>query len=112
MESKDALYELAGYLLGRTWYSTCYDVKSVNDDIVNTIKQRYSSVDESPVEKWRRTHKRCYFCSHCSITPSVPFSQAVYICEAKGKTVNIDIPRPFCTLFELKKDRNDEANTQ
>ena len=112
MEAKDALYELAGYLLGRAWYSECCDVKSVNDDIVNTIKQRYSAVDESPVEKWRRTHKRCYFCSHCSITPSVPFSPAVYICEAKGKTVNIDIPRPFCTLFELKKDKNNEANTQ
>ena len=111
MEAKDSLHELAIHLLGKEWYSNCYDVNSVNDDVVNTIKQRYPAVDESPVEKWRRMHKRCYFCSHCSITRSTPFSPDVYICEAKGKTVNIDIPRPFCTLFELKKENNNEAST-
>lgn len=28
-------------------------------------------------------------------------------CNAKGKTVNIDIPKPFCSLFELniKKEK-------
>ena len=108
METKDALYELAGYLLGKGWYSTSYDVKSVNDDIVNTIKQIYPAVDESPVEKWRRMHKRCYFCSHCSTIRLIPFSPDVYRCEAKGKTININIPRPFCTLFELKKENQNE----
>ena len=110
MEAKDALNELADHLLGKKWYSNCYDVNSVNEDIVDTIKQRYPAVDESPVEKWRRRHKRCYFCSHCSITPSIPFSPDVYICEAKGKTVNIDIPRPFCILFELKKEKKDNEH--
>lgn len=108
MEAKDALHELAVHLLGKEWYSNYYDVNSVNDDIVNTIKQIYPAVDESPVEKWRRMHKRCYFCSHCSIICLIPFSPDAYRCEAKGKTVNIDIPRPFCTLFELKKENQNE----
>lgn len=108
MEAKDALHELAVHLLGKEWYSNYYDVNSVNDDIVNTIKQIYPAVDESPVEKWRRMHKRCYFCSHCSIIRLIPFSPDAYRCEVKGKTVNIDIPRPFCTLFELKKENQNE----
>lgn len=111
MEAKDALHELAVHLLGEKWYSNCYDVNSVNDDIVDTVKRRYPAIDELPVEKWRRRHKRCYFCSYLSTTLSTPFPPDVYICEAKGKTVNIDIPRPFCTLFELKKESNNEAST-
>lgn len=111
MEAKDALHELSVHLLGKEWYSNCYDVNSVNDDIVDTVKRRYPAIDELPVEKWRRRHKRCYFCSYLSTTLSTPFSPDVYICETKGKTVNIDIPRPFCTLFELKKENNNEAST-
>lgn len=49
-----------------------------------------------------------YFCSHCSIIRLIPFSPDAYRCEAKGKTININIPRPFCTLFELKKENQNE----
>lgn len=47
-------------------------------------------------------HKKCQ--GGCKVT----IGPDVYRCEAKGKTININIPRPLCTLFELKKENQDE----
>lgn len=110
MEASVALDAIARHLLGDDYYCEYCSSDDTNDDIVSMIKKRYPAVDGDPVDRWRRRHKRCYFCTHCSITPSIPFAPDVYICEAKGKTVNIDTPRPFCTLFELKKEKKDNEH--
>ena len=108
MEAQKALNELASYLLGKDWYSEYICVDAINDDIVGTIERRYHGADETPVSKWRRQHKRCYFCEHCRMVRDVPYASDIFMCDAKGKIVNISRPRPFCTLFELTKDEKEK----
>lgn len=55
--------------------------------------------NESPVNKWRRRHKRCGWCQH--VTYKVGPGYVYAYCRAKEKTVDIDIPKPFCSCFEL-----------
>ena len=104
MNAQDAVDALREHLLGNGWYAvdtgTCPEY---NEIVVETIKQRYPAVDESPVDKWRRKHKRCKWCRNCKSFG--PF-HLYHKCVAKDHTnINIDIPRPFCTLFELKKEK-------
>jgi hypothetical protein len=109
MKTQDAVNKLCTHLLGKNWYIT----DPVNGDMANAIiveeiVKKYPAVDESPVEKWRRKHKRCMWCSHCvgrRVMDRDLIFYTIYDCKAKGRDdVNIDIPRPFCTLFELKKE--------
>lgn len=108
MNDRELISKLVTFLLGENWHSCCIDSENINLDIYETVCRRYRGVKEDPVDRWRRKHKRCYFCKHCrSIAMSTPFSPDVFECNAKGKTVNIDIPKPFCGLFELniKKEK-------
>ena len=108
MNEVELISRLTDYLLGDDWYSPHTNIKDINIDIYETVCKRYRGVKEDPVNRWRRRHKRCYFCKYCrSIAMSTPFSPDVFECTAKGKTVNIDIPKPFCNLFELniKKEK-------
>lgn len=57
------------------------------------------------VQQWRNRHRRCYFCKHCKyVMPPYGIAPDYYRCEAKCKIVNENIPRPFCRLFEQKKE--------
>ena len=106
MDPQEALNKLCTHLLGKDFY--CISGSSnytCNAEIVDNICGRYKAVDESPVDKWRRRHKRCYFCKHLRCLEN-PMGYDTFTCDAKGKTVNIDIPRPFCTVFELGKESN------
>lgn len=51
------------------------------------------------VDEWRRKHRRCEFCEHLRHYEKYGFN-----CKAKQKLVSIGIPRPFCRLFELRKE--------
>lgn len=101
MNAYAALGKLKDHLLGKDWYiidSCC--AEQGNDLIVDAILRKYPAVDESPVNKWRRKHKRCVWCHHC--TTKLGHGYILTYCKAKQKGVDIDIPRPFCKCFELE----------
>ena len=105
MEAQEALNKLCRHLLGKDWCIVDpVGVEQGNDIIVNTIMKRYPAVDETPVDKWRRKHKQCRWCNHCYENLEYTIG-VVYGCKAKGlEFVNPYRSRPFCTLFELKKE--------
>lgn len=94
MTAQEAINKIAAYLLGKDWYSYYTNHDDINGEIVETICSRYSCKDEDPVDKWRRKHKRCYFCRHVKYLDN-PRGTGAYQCQAKTKLVNIEIPRPF-----------------
>lgn len=94
MSNNEAIYKLAAHFLGKDWYSYYTNTDDINDEIVDTICKRYRGVDESPVNKWRRRHKRCKFCTHMN---------EFFECKVKECRVNPSTPRPFCYAFELRK---------
>ena len=114
MEAQEALNKLCRHLLGGDWYIVDpVGVEQGNDIIVDQIMKRYPAVDETPVDKWRRKHKRCKWCIHHKpytvFNPNSQSFETCYECKAKDVSpINIDIPRPFCTLFNLKKENQDE----
>ena len=60
---------------------------------------------EYPVAKWRRKHKKCKWCIYCKhVVPPAMCCPSFCECIAKDKIINEDIPRPFCSLFALKKE--------
>ena len=101
MTAQEAVNKIASHLLGKGWYSCYTNHEDINDEIVQTICRRYSGKNEDTVRKWRRKHKRCAFCQHVKYLDN-PCGIGAFSCEAKDKLVNIEIPRPFCGLFELK----------
>ena len=106
MTAQEAVNKIVCHLLGKDWYSYYTNHEDINDEIVQTICRRYKGKDEDPVDKWRRKHKRCGFCQHMEYLDN-PCGISAFSCKAKDKLVNIEIPRPFCGLFELKRRNND-----
>lgn len=104
MTAEETVAALAKYLLGDDWYSVYTNHEDIYDDIANTVRRRYRKVKESPVNAWRRRHKRCLFCAHAKYREN-PTGTGSLICRAKNKIVSLDIPRPFCTVFELERDK-------
>lgn len=106
-ELNDALLSIAMHLLGEKWYSISMDPVSVRNEMVQAICERYPAVDESPGDKWRRRHKRCKFCTHCRVTPpiDIPCVDSFFECDVKERKINLNTPRPFCYMFELRKDK-------
>lgn len=103
MEAQEALNYLEKYLLGDNYYI----VDPVNNMqgnaiIVDEIVSRYKGRGESPASKWRRRHKKCIFCKHCSYTPAVAYPDPSPWCDVKMKCVNERSPRHFCSAFQLK----------
>lgn len=104
MDAQTALDKLQIHLLGKDWYIVDPVINEQgNDLVVDAILRRYPAVDESPVNKWRRRHKRCAWCQHCTTKIGPGYIQTY--CHAKEKGVDIDIPRPFCSCFELKVEK-------
>ena len=100
MDAQTVVNKLTDHLLGEDWYIVDpVGGEQANEIILDTIARRYPPVHESPANKWRRKHKRCKWCHHCKTR--VHSDGLVTICSAKEKLVDIDIPRPFCTVFEL-----------
>ena len=108
MTAQEAVNKIAAYLLGKDWYSYYTNHDDINEEIVETIYRRYPGKNEDPVDKWRRKHKRCGFCQHVEYLDN-PCGTGAFQCQAKTKLVNIEIPRPFCGLFELKRRNNKES---
>ncbi len=96
MDAQTTVDKLVDHLLGKGWYigGSC-GCNQANEIIFEEICRKYEAVDESPANKWRRKHKKCRWCHHCK-------SGGDYVCDVKQRYVNIDIPRPFCTVFELE----------
>ena len=101
-----AFNELKDHFLGKHFYIA----ESVGGEqaaafIVERIKAIYPGAGEYPVDKWRRKHKRCKWCVHHKyVMPPAMCCPSFCECEAKGKIVNDEFPRPFCNLFALKKE--------
>ena len=110
MTSLEAFTEVCCHLLGKDFYI----VDPVNGDtgrdiLVEEIKKRYPAKDMSPVDKWRCKHKRCGWCIYCVpdqvFDPNSQMLETRYNCAAKCiKRIDCNMPRPFCTLFNLKKE--------
>jgi len=65
---------------------------------LDEIVSRYNGVTESPVNKWRRKHKRCEFCEYYK-----PLGPSNGVCVAKNKRVSSPSgSRRFCRVFLLK----------
>lgn len=111
MNAQDAVDALREHLLGNGWYAVDTGAcPEYNEIVVETIKQRYPAVDESPVYKWRRKHKQCRWCTHCyedlDFDDNKHTIGITHRCKAKGLRIMIPhMYRPFCTLFELKKEK-------
>ena len=110
MKSDDALNEICNHLLGKNWYiADPVGSDQARDIIVDEIKKNYPAKNETAVDKWRRRHKRCAWCTHCKsghiFNPNSLSVETRYDCEAKEHwNIKIDRPRPFCTLFILKNE--------
>ena len=111
MTSFEAFTEICRYLLGKDFcIADPVDGDTARDIFVREIKKRYPAADESPVDKWRRKHKRCIWCIYCVpdqvFDPNSQMFETRYNCAAKCiKRIDYNMPRPFCTLFNLKKEK-------
>lgn len=110
MTDHEALNYISDYLLGKEFYiEEPVSHLQANAILVDTICRRYPPKHESKVDEWRRKHKRCQWCIHCK--PYTVFNCGsyadLYECKAKGFDISfIQLPRPFCQTFELKKENN------
>ena len=110
MTDFEAFTEICYYLLGKDFTVTDpVNRDACRDMLVEEIKRRYPAIDVSPVDKWRRKHKRCIWCIYCVpdqvFNPNSQMFETRYNCAAKCiKRIDCNMPRPFCTLFNLKKE--------
>ena len=63
------------------------------------------------VTQWRNKHRRCAWCVHCEkqsyteiVGCGLDYKAVRYYCNGKLKVVDSTIPRPFCMLFEQRKE--------
>lgn len=103
LEAQKAVNKLCDHLLGDDWYivDPVCNIQA-NAIIVDEILSRYKGATESPANKWRRRHKKCMFCKHCSYTPGVDGHDPKPWCDVKMKPVNNRRTRLFCGPFHLK----------
>lgn len=102
-----AFDDLVDHLLGPDFYIA----DPVNDEqateiMVDRIKSIYPGVNESPVDKYRRRHKKCKWCMYCKSGNQISYPGLVttlFKCVAKDKFVNKNRIRPFCSVFALLK---------
>lgn len=101
-----AFKELQDHFLGKNWYiAEPVSGEQAVELTADAIKALYPGDGESPVDKWKRRHKKCKWCTYChSVLPPAMCCPPFFECSAKDKIVNENIPRPFCSLFALKKE--------
>lgn len=103
LEAQEALNMLEKHLLGDDYYIVDpVNNMQANAIVVDEIISRYKGPTESPANKWRRRHKKCRFCKHCSYTPIVAGHDPKGWCNVRMKCVNDRTPRHFCSAFQLK----------
>ena len=61
------------------------------------------------VQEWRGRHRRCAWCVHAKSNEAYDDDYTdlyitIYTCTAKNKRVDPTTPRPFCRLFEQRKE--------
>lgn len=63
------------------------------------------------VTEWRNKHRRCAWCIYCEkrsgidvVAGGLDYEAIKYYCTAKLKRVDHMTPRPFCRVFEQRKD--------
>lgn len=62
------------------------------------------------VDEWRNKHRKCKFCANIKYLTLPPNCIGVDTwCNAKMKTVNDEIPRPFCKLFTSNAKEDSHA---
>lgn len=114
MEAQHAVNALCVHLLGEDWHIVDpVRNEQANDIIVDTIMENYPPKSMTRVDKWRKRHKQCRWCTHCYENLDYDNKNytigVVYGCKAKGlEFVNPYRSRPFCTLFNLKKEKQNE----
>ena len=110
MDKEKAFDELVDHLLGPDFYiSSPVNGSQATEIEVNTIKSLYPGIKESPVYAYRRKHKKCKWCIYNKfIKPIGDCAPEYYKCIVKDKIVNEETPRPFCSVFSLKRDKDIE----
>lgn len=110
MKAQDAVYAIVDHFLGKSWYIVdSMGSEQANEVILEELRKQYPAVDETPVDRYRKAHKRCKWCTFCKhVIPVGLVCYPFHECEAKDKIVNPDIPRPFCRMFNLKSYRYKE----
>ena len=104
LSAQKALDILTTHLLGEGYYI----VDPVNNlegnaIIVDDIIGMYKGVTESPVNAWRRKHKRCEFCQYYRDRYDFTTIICDGSCEAKHKKIeDKKASRRFCKVFKLK----------
>ena len=99
------LFTISSFAVGAIIISIFIEGERSVEIITAEIKSTYPGVGESPVAKWRRKHKKCKWCIYCKhVEPPAMCCPSFCECIAKDKIINEDIPRPFCSLFALKKE--------
>lgn len=102
MDAQTALDKLVEHLLGKEYYIVDpVGGNQARESIVNEICSRYPAVKEDPVDAYRRKHKKCKWCKHCD---NSLLRSCYTMCRAKDIRIYADARRPFCSLFELKKE--------
>lgn len=103
---KEALYELKDHFLGKHFYiAEPVGSEEAASFIVERIKAIHPGAGESPVAKYRRRHKKCKWCIYNKhVVPPVLCCPSFCECMVKDKIINENLPRPFCSLFALKKE--------
>lgn len=98
LDAQTAISKLCDHFLGEDYYIVdSVNVMQANAIIVDEIISRYKGASESPVDQWRRRHKKCIFCKYYEYPR----------CTAKMKRVYGDIPRLFCRVFQPKPFKED-----
>lgn len=116
MNAQKAVNLLCTHLLGEDWYIVDpVGNEEANDIIVEAIMKMYPPKTMTRIDKWRKRHKKCRWCTHCHediLVDDVGRSIGIgYTCKAKCQTIfYVGKSRPFCTLFNLKKEK-ENANS-
>lgn len=116
MNAQKAVNLLCTHLLGEDWYIVDpVRNEEANDIIVEAIMKMYPPKTMTRIDKWRKRHKQCRWCTHCYEDLGFDDTErSIYVsykCKAKGLTLLKPYrSRPFCTLFNLKKEK-ENANS-
>lgn len=92
--------KLVEHFLGSDWYSIYWHSEDCQEEALQHIMGIYKGVKENKISRWRRRHKKCFFCKHLKHR-EIPTGGDYYSCKAKDKRINSPDRRRICGLFEL-----------
>lgn len=105
----DQLWRIANHLLPKNWEVDIEPAMGKPSDaaIADAIIRKYPKCTSnlSSVEKWRSKHKKCDYCIYGEDYPDCINAGNYIYCAAKRKNSHRNRPRPFCSLFQIKKEK-------